>query len=53
LNYPQLHINLYIQGREEGRYNVQFPYTRNTTYLERREGKIPLLPWKGIHKYHK
>jgi hypothetical protein len=44
LKYLQLHIRLIVIGREEGRYDATLPYGKNTTNLERREGKTPLLP---------
>jgi hypothetical protein len=44
LKYLQLHTSLIVIGREEGRYDATLPYAKNTTNLERREGKTPLLP---------
>jgi predicted nucleic acid-binding Zn-ribbon protein len=44
LKYLQLQISLIVIGREEGRYDATLPYAKNTTNLERREGKTPLLP---------
>jgi predicted nucleic acid-binding Zn-ribbon protein len=44
LKYLQLHISLIVIGREEGRYDATLPYAKNTTNLERREGRTPLLP---------
>jgi hypothetical protein len=44
LKYLQLHIMLIVIGREEGRYDATLPYAKNTTNLERREGRTPLLP---------
>jgi hypothetical protein len=35
---------LIVIGREEGRYDATLPYAKNNTNLERREGRIPLLP---------
>jgi hypothetical protein len=52
LKYLQLHISLLVIGREEGRYDATLSYAKNTTNLERREGRTLLLPWRGIHKYH-
>jgi hypothetical protein len=40
----QLHISLIVIGREEGRYDATLPYAKNTTNLERREGRTPLFP---------
>jgi hypothetical protein len=44
LKYLQLHISLLVIGREEGRYDATLPYAKNTTNLERRESRTPLLP---------
>jgi predicted nucleic acid-binding Zn-ribbon protein len=44
LKYLQLHISLIVIGREEGRYDATLPYAKNTTNLERREGRTSLLP---------
>jgi hypothetical protein len=52
LKYLQLHISLLVIGREEGRYDANPPYAKNTTNLERRKGRTPLFPERGIHKYH-
>jgi hypothetical protein len=44
LKYLQLHISLIVIGREEGMYDATLPYAKNTTNLERRECRTPLLP---------
>jgi hypothetical protein len=44
LKYLQLHISLLVIGREEGRYDATLSYAKNTTNLERREDRTPLLP---------
>jgi predicted nucleic acid-binding Zn-ribbon protein len=44
LKYLQLQISLIVIGREEGRYDATLPYAKNTTNLERRERRTPLLP---------
>jgi hypothetical protein len=37
----------------ERRHNVTLPYTKNTTYLERREKTYTINALVRIHKYHK
>jgi hypothetical protein len=46
------HISLLVIGWER-RHNVTLPYTKNTTYLERREKAYTINALVRIHKYHK